>query len=153
MTEENWHPSRRRTYYKICKSCYNKEATKTPEQQKVYRDKHPEKRQFWNRKQKLKNKIEVLSHYANPLKCAMCGETDIIVLSIDHINGGGRKHMAEVGSGDSFRYWLKRNNYPEGYQVLCMNCQLRKLNKHLYSILPEVVDMNNYNQKGDENGI
>lgn len=68
----------------------------------------------------LKN--EVFAQY-NGYICTCCGETIEEFLAIDHINGGGTKHRAEVGSGGTnFYRWLKKNNYPKGYQVLCANC-------------------------------
>ena len=49
---------------------------------------------------------------------------DIRALSIDHINSDGASHRKEVGNG-MYR-WLLKNNFPEGFQVLCMNCQFIK---------------------------
>ena len=73
----------------------------------------------------FKRKIEVLSYYSSGANvCAHCGFDDIRALSIDHIDGGGTKHRKEI-KGDMYD-WLKRNNYPKGYQVLCMNCQFIK---------------------------
>jgi hypothetical protein len=44
-------------------------------------------------------------------------------LSIDHINGGGTAHVRALGIHPSdFYQWLKDHGYPEGFQVLCMNC-------------------------------
>jgi len=69
-------------------------------------------------------KIKILTHYGNgELSCIKCGFNDIRALSIDHINGGGQKHTGIVGWGINLYKWLKRNNYPKGYQTLCMNCQ------------------------------
>lgn len=71
---------------------------------------------------KMKNKLIVLTHYGgNPPKCACCGETHIEFLTIDHINGGGCKHRKQIGTNNINR-WLIKNNFPEGYRVLCMNC-------------------------------
>lgn len=53
--------------------------------------------------------------------CACCGETEKLFLSIDHINGGGHKHRKSLKSGH-FYEWLRDQKYPNGYQVLCMNC-------------------------------
>ena len=76
------------------------------------------------------NRIKVLSFYSNPHGtpvCNNCGIQDIDVLCIDHIDGGGRKQLRETKSkGSSFHYWLSRNNFPEGYQILCANCNTRK---------------------------
>jgi len=72
-------------------------------------------------------KLEVLSYYSvksYPI-CARCEVTDMDVLCIDHINGGGHKHRTKIGCW-GICSWLKRNNYPEGYQVLCANCNLKK---------------------------
>ncbi len=69
-------------------------------------------------------KREVILHYGNgEIVCSRCGFKDIKALSIDHINGGGNKHRRKI---KNFYYWLRKNNFPEGYQVLCMNCQFIK---------------------------
>jgi len=58
--------------------------------------------------------------YGGPI-CACCGETNLFFLTFDHINGGGRKHILEIGH-PNLGGWLRRNNYPDGYRVLCANC-------------------------------
>ncbi len=70
----------------------------------------------------------VISHYSNEtMRCVKCGFSDIRALSIDHINGGGRKHAQELRKvGTIFYRWLIKNNFPEGFQVLCMNCNYIK---------------------------
>jgi hypothetical protein len=50
---------------------------------------------------------------------------NIKALSIDHINGGGGKHRKESNI-THFYNWLKKNNYPTGFQTLCLNCQFIK---------------------------
>ncbi len=73
-----------------------------------------------NRRWHLKVKMEVLNHYGGtPPKCACCGEALIEFLSIDHINGGGNKERKMTGPTYDF---LRRENFPLGYRVLCMNC-------------------------------
>ncbi len=74
-------------------------------------------------------KFDVLSHYADgDPTCKICGENRLPCLSIDHMEGGGNQHRKSVvgGGGHKFYAWLKRNYYPEGFQVLCMNCQFMK---------------------------
>lgn len=73
-------------------------------------------------------KLEVMSYYSNgEPQCKVCGNTGIKHLSIDHINGGGSKHTKEIGGGGNQLYrWLKQNDYPDGFQVLCMNCNFDK---------------------------
>ena len=71
-------------------------------------------------------RIKVLSHYANGTpKCACCGESHIQFLGIDHIDGNGGKHKATIKRpGNQFYSWLKKNNFPSGFRVLCHNCNL-----------------------------
>lgn len=60
--------------------------------------------------------------------CACCGESNSGFLTIDHIQGGGNKHRKEIGRGGGnwFYAWLIRENYPDGYQTLCYNCNCGK---------------------------
>ena len=58
--------------------------------------------------------------------CACCGETGRLFLSIDHVNNDGAQHRKTVGNSDQFYLWLLRNNFPDGFQVLCMNCNWGK---------------------------
>lgn len=64
----------------------------------------------------------VVSHYGG--KCRCCGETDIDVLCMDHINGGGEQHRKEIPASRLYR-WLRDNNYPDAFRVLCLNCNFR----------------------------
>lgn len=61
--------------------------------------------------------------------CSCCGETDSRFLTIDHIDGGGTQHRKQIGRGGHIFAWLKKNGYPEGFQVLCFNCNCgRRIN-------------------------
>lgn len=74
----------------------------------------------YNRRQKL----EALKHYSgDPPKCACCREAHIEFLSIDHINGNGSRERRKRGYGYLYGY-LKKEGYPSGYRVLCLNCNL-----------------------------
>jgi hypothetical protein len=77
-----------------------------------------------HKKYRERIRLECLVHYGgDPPKCACCGETLIEFLTIDHINGGGVKHRKEAGiTGTFFYIWLKKQGYPEGFRVLCYNC-------------------------------
>jgi hypothetical protein len=74
-------------------------------------------------------KLKVLSVYSDgKMACACCGISYIEFLTIDHLEGGGARHRREVGNGKlnngggAFYDWLKKNNFPPGYRVLCQNC-------------------------------
>lgn len=66
----------------------------------------------------------ILQYYGE--RCACCGETEKVFLTIDHIKGGGNQHRKIVKNGDKFHHWLIRNNFPAGFQVLCFNCNCAK---------------------------
>jgi coproporphyrinogen III oxidase len=67
----------------------------------------------------------VVDHYGG--RCACCGEATREFLEIDHINGGGNKHRREIKCfGNKFYDWLIKNDFPEGFQVLCSNCNMSK---------------------------
>ncbi len=82
----------------------------------------------------LLDRVKVLLHYGNGgIVCNNCGEQDIEVLCLDHINGGGKQHLKSLGSkGSCFYNWLINNNYPEGYQVLCASCNVKKSKKDVW---------------------
>ncbi len=59
--------------------------------------------------------------------CAWCPQSDIDVLCLDHINNDGKQWRATgVRSGKHLYKWLIDNDYPEGLQVLCANCNMKK---------------------------
>lgn len=76
---------------------------------------------------------EVFSAYGG-MKCNCCGETEETFLTLDHVNNDGAAHRRELtgrtgkvsGAPSSTYRWLKKNNYPSGFQVLCMNCNFSK---------------------------
>lgn len=78
------------------------------------------KQSDWQRDHGAAIKREVMDAYGGPV-CVGCGYADITVLEIDHINGGGTQHLKKIGKGKLYP-WLKANNYPEGFRVLCPTC-------------------------------
>jgi hypothetical protein len=88
-----------------------------------------EKRQQWRKISQERLKLSVLSVYGGkPPKCSCCGEVHLEFLTIDHILGyRGRDGSYSDGtpkyrSGTALYQYLRVNNYPLGYRVLCLNC-------------------------------
>jgi hypothetical protein len=73
-----------------------------------------------------KIRTNVLEHYAGSPRCACCDESEFHFLTIDHVNGGGAIHRRQGIYGAALYLYLFKNNYPEGYQVLCHNCNFAK---------------------------
>ena len=76
--------------------------------------------------------VKVFSYYSDGVpQCNLCGESDFDVLCIDHVNGGGERHRRELGLRGGFKFyqWLERNDYPSGFQVLCSNCNIKKMKR------------------------
>ena len=117
-----------------CKACQVQLALKwqaqNPEKaaarKRAWREKNRELLQERGRARNLAVKTEVISAYGG--FCACCGEAEIAFLAIDHINGDGADHRrsGEVAHGRSFYEWLRANDYPAGFQVLCFNCNFAK---------------------------
>jgi hypothetical protein len=89
--------------------------------------------------QTLEKKKKVIAHYSkgtmhcmNP-KCEVPGGAkNIWALTLDHINGGGKKQERELKTkeGKMLYDWLIQNNFPpemeNQLQVLCYSCQAIK---------------------------
>ena len=89
-----------------------------------------------------KIKLEVFSAYSkkflkkNKPTCFCCGiDTHLDFLTLDHIDGRidmiKDKKLEKIGysenrRGKSLNMWLKKNDYPIGFQILCWNCNTTK---------------------------
>lgn len=81
-----------------------------------------------NRKYNRALRMATLMAYGGPV-CACCHETMDQFLSLDHIHNNGaaqRRELGPKGLGVVFYAWLKKHQFPPGFQVLCMNCNFGK---------------------------
>lgn len=123
----------------LCKSCQS-------EVNKAYHHKHREhlllRMREWharnrdrvlayNKERSKRIKTEVMSHYGG--RCRCCGEHRLPFLTIDHVHNDGASHRRQLhaksrgrGAGEGFYKWLIRHGFPEGFQVLCFNCNCGK---------------------------
>lgn len=114
------NPEKKRAYNK---RWFEENKERKHELAKIYREVNKDEIEAKRKARHWKLKIEVWENYGGAV-CSCCGIIEREFLTIDHINGGGGKHRKELrASGSQHIYqWLKKNNYPEGYRVLCMNC-------------------------------
>lgn len=114
------------SYCKSCRYLISKEWKKS----------NPKKAAKNTRDTNLRRKIAIMSHYSGLDKpeCKYCGYSDLRALCLDHIHNDGYKNRM---SGTKFYLWIKENEYPTGFQVLCANCNLIKAiecrRSHLFS--------------------
>jgi 5-methylcytosine-specific restriction endonuclease McrA len=91
--------------------------------------KHAADKNRSTRAHRAKIRSEVIQRYGG--RCVSCGETDAIVLVIDHVNDDGsaiKKPNGRRKYGGSILYALmKKEGWPsDKYQLLCCNCNIRK---------------------------
>ncbi len=116
---------------KTCQECLDKHKSWLNKNQKdnkgyMISNKLKSSRQRKDRKQK------VIDHYGG--KCLCCGEIGLLFLTIDHINENGAEHRRQIApnfnsrvpGGDHFYRWLEKNDFPDGFQTLCYNCNIGK---------------------------
>ncbi len=103
----------------------------TPQFRKIHREQN--KRYYQNHKTEIKNRQNkkaleakkiVVDHYGG--QCACCGETELVFLTVDHINNDGKEDRKRNYVGAMLYRKLIREGFPEGYQVLCWNCNWAK---------------------------
>ena len=85
-------------------------------------------------------KREVFTFYSKKLSksnkpsCNCCGEnTSLDFLCMDHVSGRKKGKQMDTRRRNALYSYLKRNNYPSGYQVLCWNCNSAKF---VYLVCP-----------------
>ena len=116
-----------------CKDCHNKASTdwRNRNHERVASTMHVrylrlrDKISRYNRDSNQQLKALLVAHYSKDTnRCACCGESEIRFLTIDHINGNGSEHRKSAGcwTGSIFYRWLIKAGMPDGYQVLCYNC-------------------------------
>lgn len=63
----------------------------------------------------------VLDHYGR--KCTCCGESNVLFLTVSHVNNDGAKHRKQIGERQIVK-WMIENNFPDGLTIECYNCNM-----------------------------
>lgn len=72
-------------------------------------------------------RLLIIDHYSNgTMKCACCSISYYEFLGIDHIEGRRALGHAKNMTGTKLYRYLRRNGFPQGFQVLCLNCNWAK---------------------------
>ena len=115
---------------------YKKSRTSRRATARKYYQENKEKYQEINIRIYYKLRNIILEGYSRSIpKCVCCGVKGNEFLAIDHING--RKKMdtepelKKIGYSSKLEskklyIWLRNNDFPKGFQVLCHNCNFAK---------------------------
>lgn len=101
-----------------CKTCQTKRHV---EYHNNNRARHNENQRKSNRRLKA----QAMEAYGG--KCVCCGESELMFLSLDHINKDGGEHRKRANRESGGSYWyrqLRDEGWPNDppLQVLCFNC-------------------------------
>lgn len=114
----NFFPKKKKNN-KICEICFKQ----------LLKEKYSfnkEKISLINKFNRKEIKLSVINYYGG--KCELCEKNDPVILSLDHINGNGRKNRKEIlkiDSGSKFYKWVFKNK-PNNLRLLCYNCNCKK---------------------------
>ncbi len=110
----------RQSYCRECRSEYVRQRYQRPGIAERARCREKERRE--------RHRAEMLKHLGG--RCALCGESEPLFLTVDHIDGNGNRHRAKVGeSHHLWRHILREGCPTNKYRILCFNCNCA-LNGH-----------------------
>jgi hypothetical protein len=79
------------------------------------------------KRRRAEAQLQAFIHYSgfDPPRCILCNYNNILALQLDHINGDGAsfRRQNKYATGKSLCLFLRKREWPEGYRVLCANCQ------------------------------
>lgn len=124
FSEFSKHPNGKFGLQSKCKSCHKEYKQQHYAQPEAAKD-----LQNYNSRYRNAIKDKVFAHYGQ--LCACCGESERAFLTLDHIENNGADHRRELGGGrttstDKTWRWLVQNDFPDGFQILCYNCNCGK---------------------------
>ena len=109
----------RKEYMKLY---FKNRRKKYTDKAREWRHNHREDDIARKKKDKQQAKKIVFEHYGNV--CSCCGETEIMFLTIDHVNNDGNKDRRINGTHIYKR--IIKEGFPSHFQILCRNCNWGK---------------------------
>lgn len=136
--------SRQKKYALTDKSKARSKKYESTEKGKIKRKKREQSPKYKSTKKETRDRkrLDILLFYSKRLSdsnipcCNCCGEnshTDF--LAVDHIAGkkqmDSESELVQLGyssskRGSTLHKWIKDNNFPDGFQILCHNCNQAK---------------------------
>jgi hypothetical protein len=101
---------------------------------KRFREKYREKLRLHHEKLNRQLRFDAVHKIGD--KCAHCGITDVRVLQIDHINGGGQRELKKISTQGIYRRILLMpiDECKKHYQILCANCNwIKRYENHEFT--------------------
>lgn len=74
----------------------------------------------------------VMDYYG--CKCNHCGIQGLDKLNLDHVNNDAHHHKNNKRAGSTVYSKVIKAGFPDTYQLLCWNCNIKKLRIHLNTI-------------------
>lgn len=113
------------------RAAYHANIEENRNRNRAYYVENADRKRSQQRDRSAARKARVIAEYGG--KCACCGEVTLAFLTMDHIANNGAEHRREIGGSRSIYWWLIKHEFPDGFQVLCWNCNAAK---HLVGICP-----------------
>ena len=82
-----------------------------------------ERENAWAKKTRINARTKVYNAYGN--KCACCGETEPLFLTLDHVDNDGHIERKAHSQGNLYGRII-REGFPDRFQILCWNCNAGK---------------------------
>lgn len=125
------HPDLKGLRYQTSYNCVQCHKDRARAHDSKHRDYTLRRNREYQRDLLARRKKLLLDKYGN--QCSRCGETDVDVLTIDHIKHDGSSHRRSLtkrgvrnpGSMKVYKAILD-SGLPDGYRTLCFNCNIKE---------------------------
>lgn len=100
---------------------------KIKEEKRQYALLHPDRIQKYTKQYNTKLRSEIIEYYSNGFfRCAICEDNHIEFLEIVKTGPSDNYDCSNFSQFNKMQ-WLKNNNFPDGYIILCSNCNTKRI--------------------------